>query len=65
MIVKQKTQACAAFLGVPAFSGNVVSVCCIPTTNLMARNPAKLCKGEVVAAAGPLPLRVFRESTSP
>jgi hypothetical protein len=31
-IVKQKRQACAAFLGVLTISINVVSVCGIPTT---------------------------------
>src|SRR5438552_18519058 len=33
-IVKQKRQACAAFLGVLTISINVVSVCCILTTIL-------------------------------
>jgi hypothetical protein len=31
-IVKQKRQACAAFLGVRAVSINVLRVCCILTT---------------------------------
>jgi hypothetical protein len=31
---KQKGKASAAFLGVPAIPGNVVTGCCIPTTTL-------------------------------
>jgi hypothetical protein len=32
--VKQKSQAFADFLGVPAIPRKVVQVCCIPTTTL-------------------------------
>ena len=37
--MKQKRQACAAFLGVLTFRRNVLSVCCILTTNLAATCP--------------------------
>src|SRR5437660_4977445 len=40
-IVKQKRQACAAFLGVLTVSINLVSVCCILTTILRV-----LCPGD-------------------
>jgi hypothetical protein len=36
-VVKQKTQAFAAFLGVYGIPRKVVGVCCIPTTILSAR----------------------------
>jgi hypothetical protein len=38
---KQKSQACADFLGFAAFLRNVVAGCCIPTTILRASKAAK------------------------
>jgi len=53
-IVKQKRQACAAFLGVLPVSINVLRVCCIPTTIFEFGAAGQQLEPEK-AAAGDLP----------
>jgi hypothetical protein len=68
-IVKQKRQACAAFLGVLTISINVVSVCCILTTILRVfAPPARYPEPEKAAAATDrrklFANQLFRENTA-
>jgi hypothetical protein len=64
-IVKQKRQACADFLGVPAVSINVLRVCCILTTILQVLAPTNGHLEPEKAAAGDTPEAAFCESISP
>jgi hypothetical protein len=64
-IVKQKRQACAAFLGVLAVSINVLRVCCIPTTILGVGTAGQQLEPEKAAAGDIAGERIFCESTSP
>jgi hypothetical protein len=69
-IVKQKRQACAAFLGVRAISINVLRVCCILTTILRPLAPPDGHLEPETATAGNTPAATFanqtpRENTAP
>jgi hypothetical protein len=64
-IVKQKRQACAAFLGVLAVSINVLRVCCILTTILQVLVPPSGHLEPEKAAAHDMPEAAFCESTFP
>jgi hypothetical protein len=64
-IVKQKRQACAAFLGVLTISINVLRVCCILTTIFRVFVlPGRHAKREKAAAATDR-RKLFCESTFP
>jgi hypothetical protein len=64
-IVKQKRQACAAFLGVLAISINVLRVCCIPTTILVVFVPPDGIWKQKKQHEEAIPEVAFCESTSP
>jgi hypothetical protein len=64
-IVKQKRQACAAFLGVLAVSINVLRVCCILTTIFWGFRATGTVSGTGKSSIGGRPAETFCESTFP